>query len=85
MPLAIIDTSAYVSFILSLPHMNPLSALTLFFLTLMRIAPIIALAPFLSSKLSSSVKMGHAIALTAIFLPHVIATVKLSFPTFNAF
>jgi type III secretion protein T len=83
MPLAVVDTSDYVSFILSLPNMTPLQALTLFFLTLMRIAPIVALAPFLGSKLPGGVKIGLAIALTAVMLPHVIGTSKNSFPTFD--
>lgn len=83
--LALVDTSDYVSLILSLPHMSPLSALTLFFLTLMRIAPIVALAPFLGSKLPGGVKMGLALALTAIFLPFVIGNAQVPLPTFNIF
>ncbi len=78
-----VDTSDYVSFILSLPNLTPISALTLFFLTLMRIAPIVALAPFLGSKLPSGVKIGLAIALTTILLPHVISGAKIPTPTFN--
>lgn len=81
--LGVVDTTDYVSFILSLPHIPPLSALTLFFLTLMRIAPIVALAPFLGSKLPGGVKIGLAIALTAVFLPHTIATAHLPPPTFD--
>jgi len=65
--------------------MSPLSALTLFFLTLMRIAPIVALAPFLGSKLPGGVKMGLALALTAIFLPFVIGNAQVPLPTFNIF
>ena len=81
--IGVVDTTDYVSFILSLPHIPPLSALTLFFLTLMRIAPIVALAPFLGSKLPGGVKIGLAIALTAVFLPHTISTAHLPPPTFD--
>lgn len=83
LPLAAVDTSDYVSFILSLPNMTPISALTLFFLTLMRIAPIVALAPFLGAKLPGGVKVGLAIALTAVFLPHVASRAQLPLPTFD--
>ncbi|MGD0664407.1 MAG: flagellar biosynthetic protein FliR [Rhabdochlamydiaceae bacterium] len=83
MPLAVVDTTDYVSFILSLPHISPLSALTFFFLTLMRIAPIVALAPFLGSKLPNGVKIGLALSLTTVFLPHVIGTSHLPPPTFD--
>jgi type III secretion protein T len=81
--LAVVDTTDYVSMILSLPNISPLSALTFFFLTLMRIAPIVALTPFLGSKLPNGVKIGLAIALTTVFLPHVIGTAHLPPPTFD--
>jgi type III secretion protein T len=80
---AIVDTSDYISFILSLPHLSPISVLSLFFLTLMRIAPLVALSPFLGSKLPGGVKIGLAISLTLVFLPHVIGTSKLPAPTFD--
>lgn len=81
--MAAVDTSDYVSFILSLPHLSPISALTLFFLTLMRIAPIVALSPFLGAKLPGGVKIGLAISLSLVFLPHAIGTAKIPPPTFD--
>lgn len=81
--LAVVDTSDYVSFVLSLPHVTPIQVLTLFFLTLMRIAPTVALAPFLGSKLPGGVKIGLAIALTAILLPHTIGVSTSPAPTFD--
>jgi type III secretory pathway component EscT len=42
----------------------------------MRIAPIVAIAPFLGAKLPGGVKIGLAICLTVILLPHIIATSK---------
>ncbi len=80
---SVVDTSDYVSFILSLPHISPISALTLFFLTLMRIGPIVALSPFLGAKLPGGVKIGLAISLSLVFLPHVIGTSKIPPPTFD--
>jgi type III secretion protein SpaR/YscT/HrcT len=71
---SVIDTSDYVSLLLSLPHLSPMNVLTFFFLTLMRIGPIVALAPFLGSKLPGGVKMGLALSLTAVMLPYVMTT-----------
>ncbi len=82
--LAAIDTSDYVSFVLSFPNVPPISVLTLFFLGLMRIAPIVAIAPFLGSKLPGSVKIGAAIAITAIMLPHLIASAKMPIIGYDA-
>ncbi len=78
-----VDTSDYVSYVLSFPNLAPLSVMTLFFLTIMRIAPIVALAPFLGSKLPTGVKMSIVIALSTILLPKVIttSTVPLTFDT----
>jgi type III secretion protein T len=81
--LAVIDTSDYVSMVLSIPNVPPMSVLTLFFLGLIRIAPIVATAPFLGSKLPSGVKIGLAIALTAVLLPHIIFTAKIPPPTYD--
>ncbi len=81
--LAVVDTSDYVSFILSLPHLSPISALTFFFLILMRIGPIVALSPFLGSRLPGGVKIGLAISLSLVFLPHVIGVSKIPAPTFD--
>lgn len=65
-------TTDYVSFFLSFPQIPPQSLLMLFFLGLMRIAPIVAYAPFLGAKLPGGVKMGLAISLTVIMLPYLM-------------
>ena len=75
--LAAIDTSDYVSYVLSFPNMAPISVLSLFFLALMRIAPVVAVAPFLGSKLPTPVKMGLAISLAAILLPQLLHLSKM--------
>lgn len=82
--LAAIDTSDYVSFVLSFPNVPPLSVLTLFFLGLMRIVPVVVLAPFLGNRLPGGVKIGTAIALTAVILPHLIASANTPAPTYDA-
>ena len=70
----------------NLPNMTLSGVVSLFFLILMRIVPIMALAPFLGSKLAPGIaKMGLAICLSVIFLP--ILAVKLDKPVVfnNAF
>jgi type III secretion protein T len=53
-----------------------MSALSLFFLGMMRIAPVISMAPFFGAKTPAPVKMGLLIALTIILLPHMAITSK---------
>lgn len=49
----------------------------------MRMGPIVAIAPFLGQKLPGGVKMGLAVALTAIMLPKVMLSVGSPAPTFE--
>ncbi len=74
--MASIDTSDYVSLVLSLPGISPLTALTFFFLAVMRIAPVVAIAPFLGSRLPGGVKIGLAISIAVILLPHLLVSAK---------
>lgn len=67
------STDTYVS-LFSRSEEAPVALLTLFFLGLMRIAPIVSMSPFLGSKLPGGVKMGLTLALTLIFLPHISQT-----------
>ena len=56
------------------PHLSWIGVLTFFFLTLMRIVPIVALAPFLGAKTAPIVlRMGLAIVLSFFFLPLIIS------------
>ncbi len=52
--------------------------LTLFFLGLIRIAPIVSLAPFLGGKLPAPVKIGLAISLAFVLLPQIIQNTETS-------
>lgn len=69
-------TENYLSFFSALTEFNPISTLSLFLLGMMRIAPVIAMAPFFGSKTPAPVKMGLLIALTVIFIPHLALTAK---------
>src|SRR5689334_21157896 len=70
------DTESYLSFFSKLTNFAPISALSLFFLGMMRIAPVVAMAPFFGAKTPAPVKMGILIALTVIFVPHMALTSK---------
>jgi type III secretory pathway component EscT len=67
-------TENYLSFFSHLTNFAPISAISLFLLGMMRIAPVIAMAPFFGAKTPSPVKMGLLIALTVIFLPNIALT-----------
>ncbi|MDR2539641.1 MAG: flagellar biosynthetic protein FliR [Chlamydiales bacterium] len=65
---------SYLAFFSKLFELDPFVLLSLFFLGLMRFAPIVSLAPFLGNKAPSTVKMGLLICLTLVFLPQMIMT-----------
>lgn len=63
-------TDNYLSLLLSLPQLQPITVLATFFLTLGRILPIISLAPFFGTKnVPGTIRILFGIALVAIFLP----------------
>ncbi len=66
----------YLSLLFNFPKFPPMSILTLFFLALMRLAPLISFAPFLGSKLPTTVKMGLVFSFAAILLPHMMMESK---------
>lgn len=65
---------SYLAFFSRLFELDPFALLSIFFLGLMRFAPIVSLAPFLGNKAPSTVKMGLLICLTLVFLPQMIMT-----------
>ena len=74
-------TDNYASLLLSLPHLQPATVLSLFFLTLARILPILALAPFFGAKnVPMTIRMMFGVALTAIFLPANLMGAKAELP-----
>lgn len=61
----------------TLQHMSVWEVYSLLLLVLMRIAPIMVIAPFLGSKLAPGVsRVGLALCLSVIFLPYIIETMK---------
>jgi type III secretion protein T len=81
----VIDKTDYFSFLATSMEVPFLSLLALFFLMLMRIAPIVALAPFLGGKLPSGVKIGLTLAIVAIIFPMVVFSIKPPIPGFDYF
>lgn len=69
-------SDSYIGMWLSLPNVTTHSLISMFFLGLMRIAPIVSVAPFLGGKLPGGVKVGLAISLTFLMLPSIIFTTK---------
>lgn len=66
-------TGNYLLYFFNVPGLSPSALLGLFLLTLLRIGPIIGLAPFLGGKVTPvSTRIGFAIMLAFVFLPMVI-------------
>lgn len=71
----------YISVLLSNPNIDPFTVLSMFFLTLARILPILAIAPFLGGQnVPAVIRMMFAVALTAIFLPANIMKAHIMIP-----
>ncbi len=69
-------TDNYLSLLFSLPKLEPMTVLAIFFLTLARLLPIVSLAPFLGSKnIPAPIRMLFSISLVALFLPQNLLTV----------
>jgi type III secretion protein T len=73
-PVLLGATADYVSFVKSLPPSPMLSLLSLLLLALMRIGPIVAIVPFLGSKLPGAAKAGFALVIVAVLFPSILAT-----------
>lgn len=75
-----------LDYLSTLPNMTLWGVISLFFLVLMRLAPIMAMAPFLGAKLAPGVaRMGLAVFLSIVFLPYLIVNVKEPITFNNAF
>jgi type III secretion protein SpaR/YscT/HrcT len=74
-------TDTYANLLLSLPNVEPVTVLSLFFLTLARIVPIMTLAPFLGAKnLPMAIRMMFSLSLVAIFLPQNLLLAHANIP-----
>ncbi len=68
-----ISTDNYLNLLLNFPQLPPNTVLGLLFLTVMRIVPIVVLAPFLGAKnLPATIKMMFGLAIAAIMVPQVM-------------
>lgn len=67
-------TETYLSFYAKIIELAPMTIFTLFFLGIMRLAPIVVLAPFFGAKLPAAVKMGLLVALAVVILPFMTLT-----------
>lgn len=75
-----------LDYLSTLPNMSLWGVVSLFFLVLMRLAPIMAMAPFLGAKLAPGVaRMGFAVFLSIVFLPYLIVNIKEPITFNNAF
>ncbi|MBF5059692.1 Yop proteins translocation protein T [Candidatus Neptunochlamydia vexilliferae] len=76
----------YAEHFSNLSNISIWGAISLFFLVLMRLAPIMVLAPFLGAKLAPGIaRMGLAICLALVFLPFIAVHVKQPIGFNNAF
>lgn len=74
-------TDTYANLLLSLPGLEPITVLSVFFLTLARLLPILTLVPFLGAKnLPMMLRMMFGLSLVAIFLPQNILTIHGNIP-----
>lgn len=74
-------TDNYLSLLLSLPDREPMTVLSVLFLTLARILPIMTLAPFLGAKnLPMTLRMMFSLSLVAIFLPQNLLLLHREIP-----
>lgn len=74
-------TDNYLTFLLSIQNIQPETVLSVFFLTLGRILPLVVVVPFLGAKnVPRVVRMMFAIALCMIFLPQNLLIVTANIP-----
>ncbi|HSW72699.1 MAG TPA: flagellar biosynthetic protein FliR [Chlamydiales bacterium] len=70
-------TDSYLNLLLNFPNLDSNTVLGYCLLVLMRIIPILVLAPFLGAKnVPGTIRMMFAIALTAIIIPGVLMNAK---------
>ena len=75
------STDSYLSLLLSLPHLAPITVLSSFFLVLARLLPIMILAPFLGARtVPGTIRLMFSISLAAILLPPILLSLKQNIP-----
>jgi type III secretion protein T len=77
----ITQTDSFLSLGLALQNMHPITILSVFLLTLARIAPIVSVAPFLGAKnVRATIKMLFAVAFTALFFSQNLVLIREDIP-----
>lgn len=72
---------AYLMQLLSLPGLEPITILSVFFLTLARLLPVLVLTPFLGAQnVPGTIRMMFGVALTSIFLPQNLMHIHENIP-----
>ena len=72
---------SYIPLLLSTPGLDPTTVLSIFFLTMARLLPILAIAPFLGSQnVPMKIRVMFGVALTAIFLPQNLMNTHENIP-----
>jgi len=72
---------AYLVQLLSVPGIEPITILSVFFLTLARLLPILVLTPFLGAQnVPATIRMMFGVALTSIFLPQNLMHIHENIP-----
>ncbi|MCB1107877.1 MAG: flagellar biosynthetic protein FliR [Chlamydiia bacterium] len=67
----------YANLLSNLPNISIMGVISLFLLIIMRIGPILVLAPFFGAKLAPGIaRLGLAVFIAAIFLPFIATHVK---------
>lgn len=75
------DTDNFLSFLLSLQKIEPITVLSVFLLTLARIAPIVSIAPFFGARnLRGTIKMMFAVCFCTLFVPQNLLLIKGDIP-----
>ncbi len=71
----------YLSYFTGIPGLEPIALLAIAILGLIRLVPIVSIAPFLGAKLPGGAKIGLAMVLTVLMLPQMIisSSMKLKF------
>ncbi|NGX36593.1 MAG: hypothetical protein K1000chlam1_01442 [Candidatus Anoxychlamydiales bacterium] len=78
---AVSQTDSYLNLVLSFSEMEPITLLSVFFLSLARLIPIMILAPFFGSKTTpASIRIMFSISILAILLPQVLFSIKAPIP-----
>ncbi len=74
---SILSTDTYLSLLLQIPNLSPITLLSTLLLLLSRLLPIMVLAPFFGTKMvPASIRVMFSISIAALILPSVVVSLK---------